>query len=469
MVNKKISITDVARSSAELESTHMALLAPLASQSIFWRAHYLVASPTLEAIPLIFWLTETVKPRVSVTLGIVDPVPHFAHCQALEKLGLDSTCLGVALAEGESEDFSAARKYNETHYEDLSQILEGPFEKAAALLDEGAVDFLLINQPLTQTLADEIEHNWLSKLSERGVILFLRGGDALNGFIDQIGHGNSRFTLDVDKGVYLVLYGHQHSDRLKRLCQFSIGKPGYLNIRNIFVRVGELHSKAVLLETLAQEKKASVAELTQLTKKIEALNTELSESQKLAGQLRKQFEDKSSLLASAQVKAFDLEASLKESTAALSETKAALAALEDKAAQLRRDLDTQQSRAAQAEQTTTRLRAQVQAAHVELSERFIDIAVIGRAMEEQKAQAHQELTEEISKRDALLKKAQDKFAAQNADVDALRQHLTHLEAAVAEAQAQREEALTRVAGLEGSRSWRVTAPLRKASTLFQRK
>ncbi|OZO45838.1 hypothetical protein CGU37_27225, partial [Pseudomonas fluorescens] len=91
-------------------------LAPLASQSLFWRAHYVAASPTLEAIPLIFWLTETVKPRLSVTLGMADPVPHFALCQAVEKLGLDSTCLGVAPTEEEVADFSAAQKYNETHY-----------------------------------------------------------------------------------------------------------------------------------------------------------------------------------------------------------------------------------------------------------------------------------------------------------------------------------------------------------------
>ena len=56
---------------------------PMARHSLFWRARYLAPSEAIVAVPFLFWLTETLRPQVVVTLGVDDAVPHFAVCQAV--------------------------------------------------------------------------------------------------------------------------------------------------------------------------------------------------------------------------------------------------------------------------------------------------------------------------------------------------------------------------------------------------
>ncbi len=157
----------------DLQQPGADILTPLATRSLFWRARYLEPSPVMCHIPLLFWLTEAARPRVAVTFGVADAVPHFALCQAVDKLGLDSFCMGFEPAPG--QDTKAAHlapqiAFNEANFADFSQIVQDDANHESLLSPEGKIDLLVVNHSITQNVADALDKNWLPHLSERSVI-----------------------------------------------------------------------------------------------------------------------------------------------------------------------------------------------------------------------------------------------------------------------------------------------------------
>lgn len=217
-------------------------LSPFSSKALFWRAGYVAPSTFLEHIPFMFWTVETARPGMVVSLGVADAVPYFAACQAIEKLNVEAICFAVE-TENHS-DLDTIKLYNENNFPDFSEIITTDQTDLAQSLHMTEIDFFIVNKPLTQALADHINHLWLPLLSDQALILFTQGGDAalLQKYTDDLALDGGVFVASPVHGVHLVLRGRQHSDRLLRLAQLQPGKPGYLNVKNVFSRVGQWHS-----------------------------------------------------------------------------------------------------------------------------------------------------------------------------------------------------------------------------------
>lgn len=390
-------------------------IVPLASQSLFWRAHYLAPSPMLEALPLLFWLGEALRPRIGVTLGLEDPVAWFALCQSVQKLGLDAMCFGV---DPQADDLSAVTRRTSEHYTEFAQILQMDHGPAAELLEDGGIDLLIVTCPATMEMQDEIDAHWLPRVSDGGAILFLAGGEDLGPYIDRIAQGG-HFRLDHDKGFHLALRGSRHDDRVERLCRLRVGKPGYPVVRNVFMRMGELHSQTVRLEsgeaeaggTSHADQTAADNRIAALKERLDTATRDLETRERERAEAARKIATLENDLRVARTQATEQSAALEQATARL-----------EKAETARRDLT---DRAEASERQT--------------EERLKDIATLGL---------------ELQTREEELRVARDERDTARGERDAIRSEC--------------EEARQRVQDLETSSSWRITSPLRRASMMVRR-
>ena len=403
---------------------------PIASQSLFWHARYLAASPTLGALPLLFWLTENARPAIAVTLGIADAVPHFALCQAVEKLGLTALCLGMSAYGDTKHEIADIQAYNDTHYGDFSMLSQADNGQAAEILDDTEVDFLIVNIPATPALQDEIDSFWLPRMSDRAVILFLRGGENLREYATRIAGNDGQFNFDTEKGIHLVLRGARQNDRLARLCQLRIGKPGYLAVRNVFARVGELHSKTHEAEPRAPAGPDAAAHLGDLEAK-------LSDRDDACRRLSRQLED-----ARAEVD------TLREAHGTMD------------AATLQND----------APDDAADLRLRLSKSEQELENRFQDIAVLGSELKKLTTEledTRNRAAKHMRTLESTTRDTSQTIASHKSELDGSAHDLALLRDVLSEVERERDEALQRVSDLESSSSWRITSPLRRASMMVR--
>ena len=133
-----------------------------------------IARPSnwLAHVPFAFWLTEAHKPRSVVELGLDTGNSYFALLQAARTLGLETTFLGVSVAEGPSAagEFATLKAFSDLNYGTSSKLITASLNDALTSLVDGTVDILHINA----IQSDEILHNfdlWLPKMSSRGIVL----------------------------------------------------------------------------------------------------------------------------------------------------------------------------------------------------------------------------------------------------------------------------------------------------------
>ncbi|MCA0858895.1 coiled-coil domain-containing protein [Phaeobacter italicus] len=467
------------------------VLNPLASRSLFWRARYLEASPALCHIPLLFWLVETARPRIAVTLGVADAVPHFALCQAVDKLGLDSLCMGVehAYDDGETQgDLTKQLDFNEENFAEFSQIVQDDPDKARFLPPESKIDLLLINRPVTQELVESLEADWLPHLSERSIIVVLqeKGASGYSAFFHRLSANGNSFTCDLESRATVLFHGPEQNDRLQRLANLKPGHTGYLAARNIFARLGELHSNA---ERLAFKNRESHIARRQRDEKAAELASVQAEVQNLSTQ----YNERSTLVATAQAEAFDLSQAAAKLEQQLQDSKAQhqqeKELLDKEISALKESLD--------AVQTECKKLQQQAAEHEQiLNDRYGDISALGLELEAQK-QKEDLLNQEIStlkescssaeaERQKLQRLAEEQeqalseryndIAVLGLEIEAkteenrrLKEEIEALKGTLGETAHLRDMHARRVQDLENSTSWRVTAPLRKASLTFRPK
>lgn len=395
------------------------ILTPLASRSLFWRARYLEDSPTLCHIPLLFWLTEAARPRIAVTLGVTDAVPHFALCQAVDKLGMESLCIGV----DETPTSPKTADFNAQHYAEFSHFLEGPAARPQNLPQNCEIDLIIVNKPASKRLIRTLCDEWLPRLSDRSSILFLHGPEAgaEDDFRDVFSGENKIFSLGLQGGVSILLNGDNHSERLQKLVRLQPGHPGFLAAHTVFTRLGELHSQT---RELAQTKAA----LTQ-TRQNAALSS--AELQKAQAQLKTQ-EDRDEMLHKLRTELNALRR--QQSAGSFEETQHDNRLLHQEMATLQ-----QQQSTLKAE--SEKLRKLTIEQENTLAERYKDIAVLGNELQTKATEA-QKISEER---------------------DTLRQEVEALKRKLSEAEQLRDMHAERIRALEHSTSWRITAPLRKVS------
>jgi len=283
---------------AQTTLPHMAgfeVVTPLSSRTLFWRPRFLRDSPALQHVPFLFWLTDTLRPASFVTLGGGDGVAHFALCQAVDKLDLDSRGYGFGPWAGAGAGAGVPadlRAHNDEAYPDLSLLSDLDPAAAAATFARGTADLILLRLDTARAdahdrdllLRDALERDWLHRMSDRGVLLIqgitpalARG--AIADFLGQLAETHPTFRFETGDGMLLVLQGRHPPERLARLCALGIGTAGYGAVLQVFGRLGG----AVRNETALRTETSRVADLD---RRLTAAETRLAETLAEAGMVR---------------------------------------------------------------------------------------------------------------------------------------------------------------------------------------
>lgn len=222
--------------------------APLAigSRAIFWSPRYTAPSPTLRHLPFLFWLVETMRPASVVQLGLRDGVGFMGLCQAIDKLSLDSVCLGLNLTQDVGTKLPD--KLRETHsalYSDFSSILTDDLHRAARHMRSAPIDLLVIDAAVDDAFLTSLQAHWTDLLSDHAVIVLHAPEERLSSpeaksFHDGLLQAHPVISFpQAQPGLDVILYGKQHPDRLRHLAQLDLGVPGYLSARSVFTRLGQ--------------------------------------------------------------------------------------------------------------------------------------------------------------------------------------------------------------------------------------
>lgn len=145
-------------------------MAPFALPSAFWSPSYTRGSLWLEHLPFCFWTVEAARPSMMVITGTADGVPHFALCEAVLRLRLETQCLAI-LQDQPTTEIAA---YNEESFCEFSRFEVASGRDAFALAPPGIDLLVLADHGLEQGNLEDLWEAWLPKLSERAVVLIPR-------------------------------------------------------------------------------------------------------------------------------------------------------------------------------------------------------------------------------------------------------------------------------------------------------
>lgn len=267
------------------------MITPLASKALFWRVKHLEESRFLCHVPFLFWLLEAQRPTCAVQLGLHDTVAYLALCQALDMMGVDSNCYGVAgyAPAAEVETLEQLERRNADLYDSFSRIFRDNPSQVLRRVPDGSINFILVDGPLDDTGLAALETDWLAALAQDGVLV-LHGFDThfsqgpARALADRLMDTHPTILMEGGDGLLVVLGGSQPADKLRRMAELRLGKKGHGEIRQVFSRLGKaLHYEALVRENSAAkraqwEARLEAAEAGRLQDS-EAHATELAEVQ----------------------------------------------------------------------------------------------------------------------------------------------------------------------------------------------
>ncbi len=236
---------------------------------IFDEVEYLhPQSAWLMHAPLAFLLVEVLKPKIIVELGTHVGYSYNALCQAVKKLKLNTKCYAVDTWVGDKHSsfydesvYIKLKKYQDENYKDFSTLLKMTFDEAVNKFDNGSIDLLHIDGLHTYEAVKHDFETWLSKMSNRGVVLFhdteVREADfGVYRFFDDITSNYKKyFNFKHGHGLGVVLVGSEYSSELINLVEkfknevfyeklfYSLGSVISLKVENL-----ELNLKVENLE-----------------------------------------------------------------------------------------------------------------------------------------------------------------------------------------------------------------------------
>jgi len=133
----------------------------------------------LSHTPFAFWIVDALRPRTFVELGCHSGNSYSSFAQAVQTLGLPTSCyavdtwLGDPHAGGFDESvFVEWSAYHERRFASFSRLIRSTFDEALEHFQDGAIDLLHIDGYHT---FEAISHDftaWRPKMSSRGVVLF---------------------------------------------------------------------------------------------------------------------------------------------------------------------------------------------------------------------------------------------------------------------------------------------------------
>jgi len=293
---------------------------PLNSRAIFWQPRHSGGNGSMIHQPFLFWLIEVSRPVRIVQIGLREPARYLALCQAADKLGAASLCIGIATDGPASSMSKAAVEQHSMLYGDFSVLATDPISEATRHLNGGDVDLLIIDTPLTDDELKAVHAHWIPRLSAQAIILVhAPEGNLANPetrqFFDALAVDKLSISFaQARPALEAILFGVRQSEDLLGLASLKLGMPGHLLAQQIFARLGQGLENGLAARRyldMAEKEKGAAKALEQQLADTQAILVKEQEARK-AIQLseKEQFER----VAELQATAFDLEAQLRSVT-----------------------------------------------------------------------------------------------------------------------------------------------------------
>ena len=201
-------------------------------------------------LPFAHWLTQAIRPRTFVQLGIHYGVSYAAFCHAILRDHLATRCFGVDTWNGDqhaqaydervSDDFYA---YHDERYSAFSTLLRCTFDEMREQIDDGSVDLLHIDGRHTYLAVRHDFVSWRPKLSRHGVVLFhnidVHWADfGVWRLWDEVRRDHPHFAFHHCDGLGVLAVGSDIPDAVAELCAINDSALGVV-LRNRISFIGE--------------------------------------------------------------------------------------------------------------------------------------------------------------------------------------------------------------------------------------
>jgi len=224
------------------------------SGASFWTpTHVLGSSAWHEHAPFAFWLTEAIEPRTFVELGTHTGFSYLAFCQAVQRLGLPTSCYAIDTWVGDDhagfygeEVHATLSATNATYYAAFSRLLRTLFDDALPYFHDRSIDLLHIDG---RHAYEDVLHDfetWRPKLSERAVVLFHDTNVRERGFgvwrlWEELAAEHPSFDFLHGHGLGVLAPGRTVPEGLRAL--LGADPEARSTIRNVYARLGAVISK----------------------------------------------------------------------------------------------------------------------------------------------------------------------------------------------------------------------------------
>lgn len=188
-----------------------------------WTAH----------VPFAMYLIDLLRPAALVELGTRNGVSYSGFCQAVQELGLASSCMAVDSWRGDPHTgaygltvLSELRRHHDPLYGAFSRLNQSTFDEAAAGVPDASVDLLHIDGFHTYEAVSHDYHTWLPKVSNRGVVLLHDIAEHGRGFgvwklWDELSSRHPSFAFHHGHGLGVLGIGPDVPDPVAELLSLS--------------------------------------------------------------------------------------------------------------------------------------------------------------------------------------------------------------------------------------------------------
>lgn len=271
----------------------------LSSKAMFWRPKYLAESLWLEHIPFYFWLVEAQQSNLIFEPELTSGSTYFAMCQAVEKLNLDTRCLGVFNPLNRKYE-EAVSGYNNDNYREFSFIADEPLKDCIHDFEDESIDIMILKYSSALLFNKNLMDAWQQKLSKKSIVL-IQGSQKKEAkhLCRKLKQTYSTFEFTHGNGLLLVCFGENPSAKIQFLVNRGVNDSSTRVIQDIYSRLGVACKDAYINKVNTQK----IEELNNILKNKATLLEDYAEQE---AKLKHEFDEVLSELEDKKIKNEDL-------------------------------------------------------------------------------------------------------------------------------------------------------------------